>query len=672
LDDILWTPPASGPSPHLASYLDRVHDHHWVDTRSYEALWSWSVDDPGTFWRSLWDHFDVTGGPPPGVALERAEMPGATWFPGARLSYAEEALRRLPGDGPAVIARAQGEPDRELTGAELRDQVARCRAGLVRAGVGEGDRVAAYVGNRLEAVVAFLATASLGAVWASCPPEMGPDGALGRLAQVEPAVLLAVPGYRYGAKVIDRRADVAAIVEGLGPTLGDVVEIPVPGLPGGVGPATATWDELVGEPAAEEHTRVPFDHPLYVLFSSGTTGPPKAIVHGHGGMVLEHAKLLALHLDMGPGDRFTWFTTTGWMMWNVQVSGLLVGATVVLFDGDPGHPDLGELWRMADELDVTHFGTSAPFLMACRSAGLEPGAEHDLSALRVVGSTGAPLPAEGFRWVTDHVGPDVMLSSISGGTDVCTAFLAGSPLLPVVAGRMACACLGARVEAWGPDGRPVRDEPGELVLTAPLPSMPVAFWGDADGSALHAAYFAERPGVWSHGDWLTEHTDGGFTISGRSDATLNRGGVRLGTAELYAVVEDDPAVADALVVHLDDDEPGGPGRLLLLLVLTGADGPDGSDGADGSDDGDGLDEVRSRLRAAIRSRLSPRHVPDDVLPVPGVPRTRSGKKPEVPVKAILQGRAAADAVSREAVDRPELLAAYERLAQDRPWLVGSR
>ncbi|HEU5151087.1 MAG TPA: acetoacetate--CoA ligase [Iamia sp.] len=653
MDDICWTPPASGPSPHLASYLDRVRADHGVDTTSYDALWTWSVTEPDAFWRSLWDHHDVAGAPPPGPALAGSGLPGAEWFPGARLSYAAEALRRLPDDAPAVIARAQGEPDRVLTGAELRDQVARCRAGLARAGVGVGDRVGAYVGNRVEAVVAFLATASLGAVWASCPPEMGPDGALGRLAQVDPTVLLVVPGYRYGAKVIDRRADVAALVAGLGPSLAEVVEIPVPGLPGDLPDATATWAELVGEPDGGEHALVPFDHPLYVLFSSGTTGPPKAIVHGHGGIVLEHLKLLGLHLDLGPGDRFTWFSTTGWMMWNVLVSGLLVGATIVLFDGDPGHPDLGELWRMADELDVTHFGTSAPFLMACRADGRTPAAEHDLSALRVVGSTGAPLPAEGFRWVSTHVGPDVMLSSISGGTDVCTAFLAGSPLLPVVAGRMACACLGARVEAWGPDGERVLDEPGELVLTAPLPSMPVGFWGDDDGTALRAAYFDERPGVWSHGDWLTEHSDGGFTISGRSDATLNRGGVRLGTAELYAVVEDDSAVSDSLVVHLDDDEPGGPGRLLLFVVLEAEAEPDA---------------VVARLRAALRSRLSPRHVPDAVVPVEGVPRTRSGKKLEVPVKAILQGRPAEGTVARDAVDRPDLLAAYERLGRDRPWV----
>ncbi len=654
MDDILWTPPASGPSPHLAAYLDRVHDEHWVDTSRYEALWAWSVRDPGAFWRSIWDHHGVGGVPAPTPALAGTGVEGAEWFPGARLSYAAEALRRLPGGGPALIARAQGEPDRTLTGDELRDLVARCRAGLARAGVGRGDRVAAYVGNRVEAVVGFLATASLGAVWAACPPEMGPDGALGRLAQVDPKVLLAVPGYRYGAKVIDRRSDVTAIVAGLGPALDTVVELPVPGLPGGLAAATSTWEALTAVAGPEEHEPVPFDHPLYVLFSSGTTGPPKAIVHGHGGMVLEHLKLLGLHLDLGPGDRFTWFTTTGWMMWNVVVSGLLVGATVVLFDGDPGHPDLGELWRLADDHAITHLGTSAPFLMACRADGRMPGDEHDLSALRVVGSTGAPLPPEGFRWVSTHVGADVMLSSISGGTDVCTAFLAGSPLLPVVAGRMACACLGARVEAWGPDGERVLDEPGELVLTVPLPSMPVAFWGDDDGSALHAAYFAERPGVWSHGDWLTEHSDGGFTISGRSDATLNRGGVRLGTAELYAVVEDDPAVADSLVVHLEDEgAAGGPGRLLLFVELR----PDGVDTDEAI-----VDEVASRLRADVRSRLSPRHVPDAVVPVAGVPRTRSGKKLEVPVKAILQGRPAAEAATREAVDRPELLALYEDLA----------
>ena len=395
---------------------------------------------------------------------------------------------------------------------------------------------------------------------------------------------------------------------------------------------------------------VPFEHPLYILYSSGTTGLPKAIVHGHGGILLEHLKAVALHTDLGPWDRFFWFTTTGWMMWNYLLSGLAAGATIVLFDGDPAYPDLTTMWRMAAEIGVTYFGTSAPFLMACRKAGLEPGRQLDLSRLRGVGSTGAPLPADGFRWVAHAVSESVQLGSLSGGTDLCTGFLGPSPLVPVWAGEISCRMLGARVESFDSDGRPAVGREGELVITAAMPSMPVALWNDPDGARYRAAYFEDFPGVWRHGDWLTITERGSCIISGRSDATLNRGGVRLGTAEFYAVVEGLPEIADSLVVHLEDDA-GGPGELLLFVQLR--------EGHDLDDD------LRGRIGRALRRGLSPRHVPDEIVAVSAIPRTLSGKKLEVPVKRILRGARPEAAASRDSLADPTALDPFVGLAQAR-------
>jgi acetoacetyl-CoA synthetase len=644
--DVLWTPPADIRSRSgIGRYLGWLEQERNLTFEGYHDLWRWSVDDLPAFWGSVWEHFELGDPVPTDRVLTDRSMPGARWFPDVELSYPERALAGR-GDRTAVLSVSQSRDTVELTLDELRGQVARVRAGLVRLGVGRGDRVVAYLPNIAETLVAFLATASLGAIWASCAPEFGTASVVARFAQIDPKVLLTIDGYRYGAKAVDRRAEVAELQAAL-PGLAATVVLPY--LDPEVRLAgTLPWAELVAEDGPLEFARVPFDHPLYVLYSSGTTGLPKPIVHGHGGILVEHAKAVGLQKDIGPDDRFFWFSTTGWMIWNFLVSGLLVGATIVAFDGDPAHPDLGGLWGMAAEHGITSFGTSAPFLMACRKAGLTPGRDHDLSALRSVGSTGAPLPAEGFEWVYEAVHPGVFLSSISGGTDICSAFVGGAVLLPVRSGVIAAPCLGAKVEALSPSGESLVGEQGELVISEPLPSMPVGFWGDRDGSRYRRAYFERFPGRWHHGDWITIEADGSCVISGRSDATLNRGGVRLGTADFYTVVEAFPEVVDSLVVHLEDPQ-GGNGRLILFVVL-----------------GEGVelaDDLSQRIVAALRSQLSPRHVPDELHAVAKVPRTLSGKKLEVPVKRILQGRSADDVASKDALADPTALDEYRAFAE---------
>ncbi len=601
------------------------------------------------------EFFDVAFHDRPSAVLAERVMPGARWFPGATLNYAEHALRPGAGkadDDLAVVFRREDGEDRRITYAELRAQVAAARAGLVELGVRRGDRVVALVPNSPHAVVAFLAAASLGAVWSSCSPDFGVQAVVDRFAQVEPTLFVAVDGYLYNGRAFDVRPTVDALRAQL-PSLRATVLVPYLGRDTGPSrsddSSVVTWDHLLARHAGADlaFEPVPFDHPLWVLYSSGTTGLPKGIVQGHGGITIEHLKALALHSDLGPGERFFWYTTTGWMMWNFLVSGLLVGATIVLYDGSPAHPDLGTLWRLAADERITYFGTSAPYIQSCLKDGLRPASTYDLGPLRAVGSTGSPLTPEGFRWVADEVGGGVQIASVSGGTDLCTAFVGAAPDVPVWLGELSCRMLGAPVAAYDEAGREVVDEVGELVITGPMPSMPVFFWADPSGARLREAYFEDYPGVWRHGDWIRITTRGSAVIYGRSDSTLNRGGVRMGTSEFYRVVEALPEVVDSLVI--DTSRAGGTdGQLLCFVVLA----------ADAS-----LADVEPRLRHALRTQLSPRHVPDRFVVIEDVPRTLNGKKCEVPVKRILAGTPPEMAVSRDALRNPEALQPFLRMAR---------
>ncbi len=614
----------------MRAYMEWLASERGVRTQTYSELWRWSVADVEGFWSSIAAYFDVRFDEPPRAVLASREMPGARWFEGATLSYPEHIFRGHEAGDVAIRHAAELRPLSETTWGELREQTARIQAGLRALGVGRGDRVAAYMPNIPETIAAFLAVAGLGATWSSCSPDFGARSVVDRFAQIEPKVLLAVDGYRYGGRDHDRGAVVDDIHAQVGGTL---VRL---GYASGEG-----WqDGFLGSAGSElKLVTVPFDHPLWVLYSSGTTGLPKAIVHGHGGILLEHLKKLNLHIDAHAHDRIFWFTTTGWMMWNFLVGALLTPASIVLYDGSPGAPSLDRLWDLAAEARITCFGTSAAFIASCMKAGVKPAAGRDLGALRSVGSTGSPLSPEGFAWIYDELGDDTWLFSTSGGTDVCTAFVGGVPLLPVYEGELQGASLGCDVQAFDEAGRSVVDEVGELVITQPLPSMPVSFWNDPDGSRMHDAYFDMYPGVWRHGDWIEITSRGTAVISGRSDSTINRGGVRMGTSEIYSAVLALDEVVDALVV--DVPRPGAENWMALFVVLRS---------------GAALDEVlRRAIARRVREDCSPRHVPDDVFAVDEVPRTLSGKLLEVPVKRILSGTPPEQAASRDSLANPSAL-----------------
>ncbi|MHB8325278.1 MAG: acetoacetate--CoA ligase [Candidatus Dormibacteria bacterium] len=647
---VLWEPPeALRRTSRMTAYRDWLESSRNLRVDTYQELWEWSTKELGAFWESIWDFFHVQAHAPFHEPLADHSMPGARWFEGSRLNYAEHALRAMDTEAECVVAISELGEDKRLSGSELRRQVGAVAAHLRESGIRVGDRVAAYVPNIGEALVGFLATASIGAIWSSCSPDFGEQAVLDRFQQIEPAVLLVVDGYRYGGREFDRREVVARLLRGL-PTVRHVIEVPylfpaqAPFVAG-----SSTWASVVAMEAELDFEAVPFDHPLWVVYSSGTTGLPKPIVHGHGGILLEHMKALALHADLGPGSRFFWFTTTGWMMWNYLVGGLLVGATIVLYDGSPAHPGSDRLWRLIEEFQITHFGTSAGHISASMKVGLRPRRQLDLSSLRFLGSTGSPLSPGGFEWVYREVKQDLWLSSLSGGTDLCTAFLLGTPWLPVQSGVIQCRGLGARVEAFNPAGQPVIEEMGELVITKPMPSMPIYFWGDQDGSRYRESYFATYPGVWRHGDWIKIRADGGAVIYGRSDSTINRHGVRMGTSEIYRAVEEMAEIRDCLVV----DVPGDPrGSYMPMFVVLAP--------------GVALDDALvARIKGRIRESVSPRHVPDVVMAVSEIPKTLSGKKLEIPVKRILQGVSPGDVVSLEAVQNPRALEPFVRLAAER-------
>ncbi|WP_313673425.1 acetoacetate--CoA ligase [Mycolicibacterium sp.] len=620
---------------------------HHPAAGDYAELWRWSVQHPAQFWRAVWEFFGIpaASGPGPGdtAVLADAAMPAARWFPDVRLNYVDQVLRHARQPGAAIIGIDEDGTRTRIDWSELPGRVGAVAAELRRLGVGPGDGVVAYLPDVAEAVVAFLATAAVGAVWSSCGQDYAPEGAAARLSQLEPKVLFSCSGYRYGGKWIDKRPDTAALL-----TL----------LPGAhlVQLDGDAYRAVVAAPVAPEVTPVPFDHPLWVLFTSGTTGRPKGIAHGHGGVVLEHLKAAVLHADLGPGEVFFWQTALSWMMWNFRVSGLLCGATVVGYSGNAMYPDADRLWQLVAEEGVTFFGTSPGQLLASRKAGLHPGAQHDLSRLRMVGSTGSPLPGDLFNWVKTEVGEHIEVSSISGGTDVVSAFAGGTAGVPARPGELATRYLGVDLHSWSPQRQELIGEVGEMVITTPMPSMPVGFWNDPDGSRYRSAYFDHQwadgpaPGVWRHGDWVTVTDRGSLVIHGRSDATLNRNGIRMGSADIYEVVEGLDAVTEAFVLGVD----GPDGAYWMPLFVTLADGYQLDDALVG------------QIRTAVRTRLSPRHVPDDVIAAPGIPHTRTGKKLEVPVTAILAGH---DAVSLDprTIDRPDLIDWYREQGRRHSW-----
>ena len=618
---------------------------HWLAHQrglhfdDYEALWRWSVDDLEGFWGSVWEYFDIQGGGHTCV-LADARMPGARWFPGAQLNYVDQVFRHASAARPAIIFNNESGARRDIGWAELRRQVAALAESLRAMGVVPGDRVVAYLPNIPETIVAFLAAASVGAIWSACSPDMGRIAVLDRFRQIAPKVMIAVNGYRYGGKVYDRRSLLDELLGEL-PSVEHFVLLPAVDLPADPPPRASLhlWTEVTAADVPLRTERVPFEHPLWVVYSSGTTGLPKPIVHSQGGILLEHLKLSSFHLDLGPQDRFHWYSSTGWVMWNCQVGGLLVGATACLYDGNPGWPDWNALWRFVGDSQATFFGAGAAFYLSCLKAQVEPNAVADLRALRAVGSTGSPLPPEGYQWIYEHVRQDIWLNPISGGTDFAGCFVAGVPTLPVYLGEMQCRCLGAKVEAYDEAGQARVNEVGELVCTAPMPSMPLRFWNDPGDQRYRDSYFDMYPGVWRHGDWLRITARGGAIIYGRSDATINRHGIRMGTSELYRAVEELPQVLDSLVVDLEF--LGRESYMPLFVVLR---------------EGQTLTaELQATLRERIKGALSARHVPNEIFQVQEIPRTLSGKKMELPIKKLLLGQPLERIANPDAMANPSSL-----------------
>jgi acetoacetyl-CoA synthetase len=647
--NLLWQPSRDVcQATNIARYMSWLDSNGYGRHSTYENLWEWSVSDIPAFWESIWRFCEVRSSHSYSAVLTDPRMPGAIWFEGARLNYAEHLFRHATSSRPAILFRSEAEPLREVSWKELSESTAAFSAGLRNLGVRPGDRVVAVMPNIPETVIAFLAVTSIGAIWSACSPDFGAAALIDRFRQIEPTVLIAVDGYRYKGKSFDRLNVINELRTAL-PTLRCTVLLPNLDAQqaGQVADGVIRWSEMVSRPGDLQFEQVAADHPLWIVFTSGTTGLPKPIVHGHAGILLERLKASVLHGDLRPEDIYFWYTTTSWIMWNLTVSAWLGCSTIALFDGSPLHPDSDTLWRMAEDVKATIFGTSASFLTECMKTGLKPGDAHDLTRLRAIGVTASPLSPEGFEWVYDKVKPDVWLYSSSGGTDVASAFVAGCPILPVHAGEIQCRGLGVDVHAVDAEGRDLIDEVGELVVRQPMPSMPLEFWNDPDGRRYKESYFEVFPGIWRHGDWLKITSRRTAVIYGRSDSTINRHGVRIGTSDIYRAVESIPEVLDSLVIELESHR--GASEVVLFVVLVGGRGLDG--------------DLLEAIRTAVSSRVSPRHVPDRVEVIPGVPRTLSGKKLEIPVKRILTGTPRHLAVSVASVANPEMLDYFVSMAE---------
>ncbi len=638
-NQLLWQPSNEFiEGSNLRKYERWLAKEKGLHFQNYPELWKWSTDEPELFWESLWEYFAIISHSEYDQVLSSHPMPGAKWFEGATLNYAEHIFRNKSAVRPALYFKSEGKEVVSISWDDLETQVSKLRVFLSEQGVGKGDCVAGYLPNVPEAIVAFLAANSLGAIWSCCSPDFGVSTVIDRFSQIEPKVLIVGDGYQYGGKQIPRIEETHQIAAQI-PSIKTVISVPVLNPTSSTETSFVGWSDILSRPIeALQFEPVDFNHPIWVLYSSGTTGKPKAITHSHGGVLLEHLKYMHFHNDVKPGENFFWFTTTGWMMWNFLQASMLAGATPVLFDGSPGFPDLNTLWELTEVLPIHHFGTSAPYLVACMKKGLTPGTDFNLSALRSIGSTGAPLPPEAFDWVYEHVGKDIWLCSMSGGTDVCTAFVGGIPTEPVYRGKIQGRALGCSLFGFDEEGNEVTGSLGEMVITKPMPSMPIYFWGDENQERYSASYFEKFPGKWCHGDWIQLSKNGQLIIQGRSDATLNRKGIRIGTAEIYAVLDKAPGVKDSLIVNLERE--GGNDFMPLFVVL---------------DSDFSLESVTETIKTSLREQCSPRHVPDQVFEVPDIPYTLSGKKMEVPVKKALLGMDISKSMNKDACRNPEAM-----------------
>jgi acetoacetyl-CoA synthetase len=649
---LLWEPsPPIKEQANLTRYMAWLKENYGLTFKTYPELWQWSVTDLERFWETIWAYFEVKSSKKYNTVLAERKMPGARWFAGAELNYAENLFQNMTGERPALLYKAENEPLVELSWQELYDKTRLIAHALKQMGVKRGDRVVAYMPHMPETVAALLACASLGAIWSSCSPDFGGPSVLDRFSQIEPKILITVDGYPWNGKMFDRR-DVVAQLQASLPTLKRTILVNriIDGSDLTDLQNTILWHELLDTtqaPAGLEFEQLPFDHPLWVLYSSGTTGLPKPIVQGHGGIILEHLKVLGLHMDLKPEDRFFWYTSTGWMMWNFLIGGLLLGSPIIIYNGSPGYPSMEALWELAEASGMTYFGTSAAYISACIKAGIRPNERYDLNRIKAVGSTGSPLSLAGFRWIYENVNRDLALESFSGGTDLCTGFVGGCRLLPIYAGEIQGATLGARVLAFNETGESVVNEVGELVIAEPMPSMPLYFWNDPNNQRYLESYFEMYPGIWRHGDWIKFNQRGGCIIYGRSDSTINRQGVRMGTSEIYQVVESLPEILDSLVIDLEllDRESYMP----LFVVLA---------------EGVELDKaLKQKIKQKIRQDISPRHIPNDIFAIEQVPYTLSGKKMEVPIRKILLGQPVEKAANPGAMRNPEALRFFVDLAQ---------